>query len=111
VSDPKIVTIALEGLENILKIGDNDARLQGTHNAMCTYISEADGLSKIEDLQQHSNQDIYEKCVKILETYFGVEDEEEMPALAPGMDDNQFTFGSGGMDSDSMQTFDFGGNA
>lgn len=96
VSDPKIVTIALEGLENILKVGDEEARAMGNSNQMAIFVSEAEGLNKIEDLQQHSNNDIYEKCVKILETYFGVEDEEEeMTDIAPQANANQFGFGGG----------------
>ena len=63
----QIITIAHEGLENIFKI---------SHKAV------VDGLTKIEELQQHNNNDIYEKSIKILETYFGVEDEEDMPSLA-----------------------------
>jgi len=106
VGDPKIVTIALEGLENILKVGLSDSAMNGGHNDMARHIAEADGLTKIEDLQQHSNNDIYEKCIRILETYFGVDEEEEMPSLAPGMEGNQFTFG-GDMDG-TTPTFDFG---
>merc|ERR1719253_1189590 len=83
VNDVKIVTIALEGLENILKVGEDEALATGSHNQMSTYVAEAEGLNKIEELQQHSNNDIYEKCVKILETYFGVDEEEEMADLAP----------------------------
>jgi importin subunit alpha-6/7 len=106
-SDPKIVTIALEGLENILKVGDDEARATGAQNQMAVYVSEAEGLTKIEDLQQHSNNDIYEKCIKILETYFGVEDEEEMAALAPTEQGGQFGFG---MDKQQPQGgFDFSG--
>jgi importin subunit alpha-6/7 len=102
VNDTKIITIALEGLENILKVGEEDAKTTGT-NPMATYISEAEGLNKIEDLQQHSNNDIYEKCVKILETYFGIEDEEEMTDLQPESDDGQFQFGM----NNEMGGFDF----
>jgi importin subunit alpha-6/7 len=104
-SDPKIVTIALEGLENILKTGEDDSRASGTQNQMAVYVSEADGLNKIEDLQQHSNNEIYEKCIKILETYFGVEDEEEMAALAPTEEGGQFGFGM----QMAPQGFDFSG--
>jgi hypothetical protein len=93
VSDPKIVTIALEGLENILRIGEEEARVTGNQNQMALFVSEAEGLGKIEDLQQHSNNEIYERCIKILETYFGVEDEEEMAAIAPTMEGGQFGFG------------------
>ena len=107
VNDSKIVTIALEGLENILKVGEEDAKTSGSHNVMATYIAEAEGLSKIEELQQHSNNDIYEKCIKILETYFGVEDEEEMAQLAPNLENEQFTFGAGG--AEQNQHFDFSG--
>jgi importin subunit alpha-6/7 len=110
VSDPKIVTIALEGLENILKVGDEEVRLSNgqTQNQMAIYISEAEGLNKIEELQQHSNNDIYEKCIKILETYFGVEEEEEMGAIAPQMDGDQFGFGMDQQQS-PPSNFDFSG--
>jgi hypothetical protein len=98
VNDPKIVMIALEGLENILKVGEEDSKVTGQPNQMAVYVSEAEGLNKIEELQQHSNNDIYEKCIKILETYFGVEEEEEMTNLAPQVEGGQFTFGMGGSD-------------
>merc|ERR1712048_1038232 len=107
VNDPKIVTIALEGLENILKVGEEESKATGQPNAIAIFVSEAEGLNKIEDLQQHSNNDIYEKCIKILETYFGVEDEEEMSDLVPGMDGDQFTFSAPGT-MNEHQTFDFG---
>lgn len=107
-SDPKIVTIALEGLENILKVGEDEARATNGQNPMAVFVSEAEGLNKIEDLQQHSNHEIYEKCIKILETYFGVEDEEEMAALAPTEQGGQFGFG---MDQQQQPQggFDFSG--
>ena len=56
---------------------------------------------------------IYEKCIKILETYFGVEDEEEMPQLAPQMVEggDQFAFGAGGAMEGETPTFDFSGGA
>ncbi|KAI2493455.1 importin alpha [Fragilaria crotonensis] len=105
VNDTKIITIALEGLENILKVGEEDAKTTGV-NQMATFISEAEGLNKIEELQQHSNNDIYEKCVKILETYFGVEDEEEMTDLRPQSDGDQFQFGMGN-GAENQGGFDF----
>ncbi|GAX23410.1 hypothetical protein FisN_15Lh131 [Fistulifera solaris] len=103
VSDPKIVTIALEGLENILKTGEEESRQTGSPNMMVALISEAEGLTKIEELQQHSNNDIYEKSIKILETYFDIEEEGEIANIAPQMDGDQFGFGM----SDGPSTFDF----
>jgi len=108
VNDAKIVSIALEGLENILKVGESEAKETGTHNLMGTYVAEAEGLNKIEELQQHENNEIYEKCIKILETYFGGEDDEEMAGIAPEMDEggNQFNFNAPTA-MDGQPKFDF----
>jgi len=91
-SDARIVTVALEGLENILKVGEVD-RMDGQPNQYAQFIDEAEGLEKIENLQNHNNNEIYEKAMKILEEYFGLEDEDDQN-LAPGMDaaGNQFPF-------------------
>ena len=52
------------------------------------------GLDKIEFLQNHENQDIYQKAFDIIERYFGTEEEDAN--LAPSMDDQaqQFQFAS-----------------
>lgn len=55
------------------------------NNPFADMIDEHEGLDKIEGLQNHENQDIYEKAVKVLETYFDV-DEGLDENLAPGMD-------------------------
>jgi len=93
-SDARIITVALEGLENILKIGEKDAKASGATNLYAQYIEEAEGLDKIEQLQNHQNNDIYEKAVKILESYFNAEESDE--TLAPAMDPNQqaYQFGT-----------------
>ncbi|TYG89989.1 hypothetical protein ES288_A12G147100v1 [Gossypium darwinii] len=76
--DPRIVTVCLEGLENILKVGEAEKNLghTGDVNLYAQLIDDAEGLEKIENLQSHDNNEIYEKAVKILETYW-VEDEDE----------------------------------
>ncbi|MFS7909247.1 putative importin-alpha, importin-beta-binding domain, armadillo-like helical [Helianthus anomalus] len=71
--DPRIVTVSLEGLENILKVGEVETR---DVNLYTQLIDDADGLEKIESLQSHDNNEIYQKAVKILETYWLDEDEE-----------------------------------
>ena len=95
-------------------MGEEEARTTGAQNQMAIFISEAEGLNKIEDLQQHTNNDIYEKSIKILETYFGVEEEEEMANLAPQMEGDQFGFGMAAAGQQQQQqqapgTFDFSG--
>lgn len=64
--DPKIVSVALEALENILRVGKIKKEQQNLQeNPFCQLIEQADGLPIIEKLQDVSHQDIYEKVRKI----------------------------------------------
>ncbi|KAL7988432.1 hypothetical protein Chor_007351 [Crotalus horridus] len=65
VMDSKIVQVALNGLENILRLG----------------------LDKIEFLQSHENQEIYQKAFDLIEHYFGTEEEDSN--IAPQVDIGQ----------------------
>ncbi|XP_060546248.1 importin subunit alpha-5 isoform X2 [Pantherophis guttatus] len=77
VMDSKIVQVALNGLENILRLGEQEARRSGTGiNPYCALIEEAYGLDKIEFLQSHENQEIYQKAFDLIEHYFGTEEED-----------------------------------
>ncbi|KAJ8771828.1 hypothetical protein K2173_027005 [Erythroxylum novogranatense] len=91
--DPRMVTVCLEGLENILKVGEADKNLGNTGgiNLYAQMIDDAEGLEKIENLQSHDNTEIYEKAVKILETYWLEEEDETIPPVdAP---QSEFRFG------------------
>ena len=79
--DARIITVCLEGLENILKVGEAEKNLgtTGDVNLYAQLIDEAEGLEKIENLQSHDNTEIYEKAVKVLETYWLEEDDEQLP--------------------------------
>ncbi|KAK6161028.1 hypothetical protein DH2020_004409 [Rehmannia glutinosa] len=94
--DPRIVTVCLEGLENILKVGEAEKGNTGDVNYFAQLIDEAEGLEKIENLQSHDNNEIYEKAVKILETYWLEEDDETLPAAADGTQPG-FNFGGNGI--------------
>ncbi|XP_038716461.1 importin subunit alpha-4-like isoform X2 [Tripterygium wilfordii] len=95
--DPRIVTVCLEGLENILKVGEADKErgLNDGINLYAQMIDECDGLDKIENLQTHDNNEIYEKAVKILERYWAEEEVEDQNPQDGG-DANQqgFAFGT-----------------
>jgi HEAT repeat protein len=95
-SDAKIIIVALEGLENILRVGESDKEIAGPTgiNQFAQAIEEAEGVDKIEDLQEHSNEDIYEKSVQILEEFFDVE-EHEVENLAPQIDSAAGTYAFG----------------
>jgi hypothetical protein len=93
VQDNKIVTVALEGLENILKVGEAAMRERGLPENQCAqHVENAGGLDKIDALQQHEDVAIYEKSLKILERYFGAIDDgqDDGPSVQAG---GQFGFG------------------
>jgi len=78
--DPKIILVALEGLENILKVSKT---LQ--EDKWGVMIENCGGLNQIEALQDHENTDVYAKALKILETYFGADivEVEDAPPMDP----------------------------
>lgn len=92
--DVRIVGVALEGLENILRVGQKEKETSGSDfNEYARDIEAIGGLDKIETLQQHSNQEVYEKAIRILEVFFQAEDEEEIEGVVPDNSGSQFGFG------------------
>ena len=61
--DNKIIQVALDGLENILKVGDMDKGMNNGTNPYALYIEEAGGMLAIHNLQTHENNEIYKKYV------------------------------------------------
>lgn len=109
VQDSNIVQVALNGLENILKAG-NQHKVKPNPYAVLVeecygmypfkefcflliYVYIFKGLDKIEFLQSHEKMEIYEKAFAIIKTYFD-NDEEEDAQLAPQTENNQFQFAS-----------------
>jgi hypothetical protein len=87
VGDAKVLMLAMEALENILKAG--------TSNASVNYpqlIDAADGIEKLEMLQEHESNDVYKKAVHIIERYFSGE-EEVSENVAPVSNGGMFSFG------------------
>jgi len=107
--DNKIIQVALDGLDNILKIGEMDKQSAGPGavNQYALYVEEAGGMITIHNLQQHDNLEIYKKAFNIMDKYFP--DEEEVDAsIGPTAVDasGQFAFHS---DIDTPQGgFSFG---
>ncbi|CAG8588115.1 13098_t:CDS:2 [Racocetra fulgida] len=92
--DNKIIQVALDGLENILKVGELE-KVNGV-NQFSLFIEEAGGMEKIHNLQIHDNMEIYKKAYHIIDLYFAEDEEEEDRTLAPEVDmtSNQFVFQS-----------------
>ncbi|KAL1188112.1 Importin subunit alpha-1 [Cardamine amara subsp. amara] len=77
--EPKTIIICLKGLENILKVGEAEMKSGniGDINYYAQLIGDAEGLEKIEELQSNDNNEIYEMAVKLLETFWLEDDDEE----------------------------------
>jgi len=91
-ADSKVCEVSLNGLDNILKIGQQDARTSGNLNPYSIKIEECGGLDKIEFLQGHQNEKIYKKAFQIIETFFSQEEDDN--ELMPQVDtkNQQFQF-------------------
>ena len=66
------------------QVGEAEKELMGANatNKHAHLVDEAEGLDKIEDLQNHEQEEIYDKAANILEAFFDVED-GEVENLAP----------------------------
>lgn len=95
IADNRIIEVTLDALENILKMGETDKEARGlVINENADLIEKAGGMEKIFNCQQNENDRIYEKAYKIIETYFGEEDDTVDDSLAPQNAGNTFGFGS-----------------
>lgn len=92
VMDSKIVQVALNGLENILRLGEQDAATHNGINHYAVLIEECYGLNKIEFLQSHQNIDIYEKAFNMIDRYFGSEEEDTRVVPTIDAQGQQFQF-------------------
>ena len=72
--EPRILAVALEGIENVLKAGGEHVKVSGS-NQFATILEQEGGLDKLEPLQMHPNHQIYERALKILEDYFTEEND------------------------------------
>lgn len=103
VGDSKILLVAMEALESILK-SDNGSMVE----TYTEHVEEAGGLDLLEGLQEHENEEVYMKAVAIIEKYFGLEEEdEESENLAPAASASGNTF-SFGMNTTGNASIDFG---
>lgn len=115
VHDSRIISVALEGLENILRVGQKEKDATGAEfNEYARAIEAVGGLDKIEGLQHHSNQEVYEKAARILEVFFIPEEEEEVDGVLPENAGSQFGFGGmaapeGGFNFGGPMSDGFGG--
>jgi len=76
-SDNKIIYVTLDGLENILKVGEMDKESgqdKPSVNQYALFIKEAGGVEKVRDCQSNINEEIFMTASKILKQYFSDDD-------------------------------------
>ncbi|KAI9329414.1 armadillo-type protein [Obelidium mucronatum] len=105
INDPRIVQVALDGLENILKIGEMDKMSHSGVNLYADHIDTAGGVEKIFMLQSHDNEEIYNKSNQIIRKYYA--DDDEATGLEAEVDQATGTFGFPSGDMNTEQGFSF----
>jgi len=110
-NDNKIIMVALEGLENILKVGEADKVRTEGRNLFAQKVEECGGLDSLENLQavETVSDDIYERLIIIVRKYFGGEQGDDAYVAEPNMDTKTNTFQFDGGISD-MATAEEGFN-
>jgi HEAT repeat protein len=107
--DNKVITVALDAIDNILKIGSllaaNNPDIGGGGNPYVLLAEEAGGTDQLFKLQEHANEEIYKKAFSMIETYF--DSEEDETTIKGNVDDSgQFSFAP--QSNAPPQTFHFG---
>jgi len=92
VNDAAMQKLMLEAIGTLLSAGDLLGSAKG-NNPFLVPFDEAEGIDKLESLQEHHNEEIYQKAIALLEKYFG-EDGDEDENLLPNVANGGFAFGA-----------------
>ncbi|CAI5448463.1 unnamed protein product [Caenorhabditis angaria] len=84
-TDAQIIQVVLDGINNILKMAGDGVE------QVTSEIEECGGLDKIENCQNHENEDIYKLAFEIIDTYFS-SDEEDVNTAEPAAGTSAFSF-------------------
>eukprot|EP00766_Chilomastix_caulleryi_P005900 gnl/Chilomastix_caulleri/764.p1 GENE.gnl/Chilomastix_caulleri/764~~gnl/Chilomastix_caulleri/764.p1 ORF type:complete len:221 (+),score=76.57 gnl/Chilomastix_caulleri/764:181-843(+) len=72
------VTVALEGLSNLLKAGANmNDSLENPDNSVAERVRKSGGINTLENLQTHKSSSVYEAAKGILDDFFDEDDDDE----------------------------------
>ena len=106
VHEVKIIQLAMESLQSILKVMKSDILIS---EKIIALVEEAEGIDKLEALQEHENEDVYNKAVQIIEQFFGGDEGAESENLLPLSNGSSYTFGFGDTVTGNAK-LDFGAN-
>jgi len=86
--DSRTVCVILNGLMSLFRVADS---INGLTN-FCIMLEEIGAVDKLEALQNHELEEIYEKAFQIIDTYFSDGDADENNQLAPKTVDGALEF-------------------
>ncbi|CRK93042.1 CLUMA_CG006479, isoform A [Clunio marinus] len=101
--DARTVVVVLNGLQALFRVAE---AANGLKN-FCIMLEELGVVDKLEALQTHENQEIYEKSYKIIEAYFSDGDDEDEKKLAPKVNADSLEFSSHSGGAGSGNNFNF----
>jgi len=85
--ETRMICLVLDAMCNILVAAEKSGQLEPATIA----VEECGGLDKIEQLQNHENEDVYRKALSVIEKFFAEDDEEvNLDANGHGVDPHQF---------------------
>ncbi|BES87452.1 unnamed protein product [Nesidiocoris tenuis] len=90
--DWKTVLVILDGLNNLLGAAEKSGDLE----SVAVLVEECGGLEKLELLQHHENENVFQKSAAIIDNYFSSNGGDEDANLAPDSYDGAFAFNSNG---------------
>ncbi|CAH8632573.1 unnamed protein product [Heterobilharzia americana] len=77
VNEPKVVLMVLEAVKKLFEVSDQFGQLESA----CIELETCGGLDKLEALQDHSNQQVYETAYHLIEKYFNDVDDDERSSV------------------------------
>lgn len=86
--DWKTILVVLNGLNNILSA----AQKMGEVERVAIMIEEAGGLDKLEALEHHSVEEVYQRAVALIDNFFSEADPNEAALTAAPTDDGKLEF-------------------
>ncbi len=73
--DPGILEVVIDGLGHFLRKGEQFAKIRNCENPFYAELEKREGLEKIENLQKHKEEKVYEAALRFLEKNYDVEDD------------------------------------
>ncbi len=83
--DPRILSVVLDALKSLLDMAAQNklGAPGGARGTLADAFEEAGLLDALESIQQYAQDEVYQKCVTIIDSHFGFEEAEEDADPAP----------------------------